>query len=156
MTDSTTTTPGTFRPEVDLVRHGDQVHIVLTLALPEGTHIEPHEPDDPFMIPTVLTVHGLDEVEVKYPTPVRKDLGWHDLSLNVLAGHLRFEITGRLVPDTTVITGGLTYQPCIGGACLPSRTTVWSAPADPELAVIRPSSEADGRYRSLSPLSQVR
>ncbi|MFP5331944.1 MAG: hypothetical protein ACLGHX_06270 [Acidimicrobiia bacterium] len=127
MTDSSTTTLGTYLPEVESIYDGEYIHIALRLDLPDGVHIEPHEPDDPFMIPTVVTVHGLDEVAIGYPTPVEKHLGWNDLSLNVLQGRLTFVIIGRPRPNTTV-TGGLTYQPCVGGACLPPRTTVWSVP----------------------------
>lgn len=127
MIDSSTTTPGTFVPDVRYVHDGQDIHIVLRLDLPEGTHIEPHEPDDPFLIPTVVTVNGLDEVAIGYPTPVKKDLGWNGVALDVLEGQLTFVVTGKARPDATV-SGGLTYQPCIGGACLPPRTTVWSIP----------------------------
>lgn len=116
---------GTFQPEIDVDRTGDDVRIRLTLDLPDGTHIEPHQPDDPFLIPTVVTVNGLDDVRIGYPDPVRKDLGWNDLALSVLQGRVEFVVTGRSRPGT-VVTGGITYQPCIGGACLPPRTTVWS------------------------------
>lgn len=129
----TTTTPGTFVPDVQYVHDGEEVHILLSLDLPEGTHIEPHEPDDPFLIPTVVTVNGLDEVAIEYPTPVKKDLGWNGIALDVLEGQLTFVITGKARPDTAV-NGGLTYQPCVGGACLPPRTTVWSIPSPASVA----------------------
>lgn len=133
MTDSSTTTPGTFVPEVEYIDDGEEIHIVLRLDLPEGTHIEPHEPTDPFLIPTVVTVNGLDEVAVGYPTPVKKDLGWNGVALDVLEGKLTFVISGRARPGASV-GGGLTYQPCVGGACLPPRTAVWSIPTSASVA----------------------
>ena len=117
---------GTFPIETAVDRIDDVVRIVLTVDLPEGTHIEPHEPTDPFLIPTVVTVNGLEDPTVEYPTPVEKDLGFHDTVLTVLAGQLRFAITGRVQTDIHQVGGGLTYQPCIGGACLPPRTTIWT------------------------------
>lgn len=120
--------PGTFQPEVDVLQDGTHVLITLTLTLPDGTHIEPHEPEDPFLIPTVVTVAGLDGVDVVYPQPTRKELGWNDVALEVLAGRLDFSIRGRVASETNVVTGGLTYQPCVGGACLPPRTAIWTAP----------------------------
>jgi hypothetical protein len=117
---------GSFPIETAVDRIGDEVRIILTVDLPESTHIEPHEPTDPFLIPTVVTVNGLDDPAVEYPVPVEKDLGWHDTVLTVLAGRLQFAITGRVRTAIDQVTGGLTYQPCVGGACLPPRTTMWS------------------------------
>lgn len=116
--------PLAIRPVAEI--DGDRARIVLTVDIPDNTHIEPHEPDDPFLIPTVVTVQGLDDVVVDYPTPVSKDLGWHDATLTVLEGRVEFVVTGRLGDDASIVSGGLTYQPCVGGACLPPRTTVWT------------------------------
>lgn len=104
----------------------EHVRIVLEVDVPAGAHIEPHKPTDPFLIPTVVTVNGLDDVEVTYPDPVAKDLGWNDLALMVLEGSLRFIVTGRRGPDVEAVSGGISYQPCVGGACLPPRTVTWS------------------------------
>lgn len=123
---------------VDFVIHsavdedGDACRITLTVDLPAGVHIEPHEPDDPFLIPTVVTVNGLADPTVTYPRPVRKDLGWNDVSLQVLEGRLEFVVTGT--PTSDAVWGGISYQPCVGGACLPPRTALWSLPTA-ELAV---------------------
>jgi hypothetical protein len=106
----------------------DRARIVLTVDIPDNVHIEPHEPADPFLIPTVVTANGLDDVSVEYPAPTIKDLGWHDAVLTVLQGRLEFVITGRIPHDVSEVAGGLSYQPCVGGACLPPRTTVWSVP----------------------------
>lgn len=108
-------------------RDGDRVALALTVDLPDGVHIEPHEPADPYLIPTVVTVDGLDDVEVAYPEPTVKDLGWAGATLTVLQGRIVFEVTGRF-GDLDRISGTLRYQPCIGGACLPPRTIAWEAP----------------------------
>lgn len=105
---------------------GDRAHIVLHVEIPDNVHIEPHLPADPFLIPTVVTVNGLEDVEIVYPDPVLKDLGWNDTALSILEGAVKFTVTGRIPSGTTSVAGGLSYQPCLGGACLPPRTAVWS------------------------------
>lgn len=114
------------RTEAD--RTGDDIRVILTVELPEGVHIEPHEPVEPNLIPTVLEVVGLTNVTVEYPQPVVKDLGWRGLTLTVLQGSVRFVVWGRALPGGDGMTGSLRYQPCIGGACLPPRTVVVQAP----------------------------
>lgn len=109
-------------------RSGDDVRLAVTVTLPDGVHIEPHRPADPYLIPTVLDVEGLEDVSIEYPSPVVKDLGWKGLTLGVLQGAVPFVITGRVPTATTHLNGTLTYQPCIGGACLPPRTVAWAAP----------------------------
>jgi hypothetical protein len=112
--------------EADLV--GDAVRVILTVELPEGVHIEPHMPTEPTLIPTVLDVAGLSGATVEYPKPVVKDLNWRGLTLTVLAGSLRFVVSGRRQPGIDAITGTLRYQPCVGGACLPPRIVALQAP----------------------------
>jgi hypothetical protein len=109
-------------------RAGDVVTVTLTVDLPPSVHIEPHEPPEPYLIPTVLEVEGLGDVEVEYPTPVVKDLGWKDAALTVLEGRITFRVRGRLDTDLDRVRGRLSYQPCVGGACLPPRTIGWESP----------------------------
>jgi DsbC/DsbD-like thiol-disulfide interchange protein len=111
-------------------RTGDRIRLVLVVDLPAGVHIEPHQPTDPHTIPTVLDVEGLTRVTVAYPTPVIKELGWKDLTLTVLEGELTFVVVGSVAAGTTFITGTLSYQPCVGGACLPPRTVTWASPVE--------------------------
>jgi len=107
---------------------GDLVRLTLTVDLPAGVHIEPHQPTEPYLIPTVLEADGLSNVTVDYPEPTVKDLGRRDVTLTVLEGTLKFVVTGRVPAGTNRISGTLYYQPCVGGACLPPRTTRWHSP----------------------------
>ncbi len=109
-------------------RRGDRARITLTIDLPGGVHVEPHEPPEPYLIPTVVEVDDLTDAAVTYPEPVVKDLGWHGARLVVLEGAIRFVVTGRVPHDTDRVSGTLRFQPCVGGACLPPRTVEWSAP----------------------------
>ena len=90
--------------------HDDGARVLLTVDLPDGVHIEPHEPAEPHLIPTVLEVDDADEVTVDYPEPVVKDLGWHDATLAVLEGTVRFTISGRVPADADRMSGTLRYS----------------------------------------------
>jgi hypothetical protein len=116
------------RARAELV--GDEVLIALTVELPVGVHIEPHQPAEPYLIPTVLDVEDLQDVTVEYPRPVAKSLGWKDLELTVLQGSVEFLVRGRVPPGLERVSGTLRYQPCIGGACLPPRAVAWQSPLD--------------------------
>ncbi len=107
---------------------GDVVEVFLTVDLPDGAHVEPHQPAEPYLIPTVLDVDDLEDVSVQYPSPVVKDLGWKDLRLTVLEGRLTFRVRGRVKVGADRVVGTLSYQPCVGGACLPPRTVRWESP----------------------------
>jgi DsbC/DsbD-like thiol-disulfide interchange protein len=112
----------------DAERSGDDVRVTLTVDLPAGVHIEPHQPAEPYLIPTVADVTGLSDVTVEYPAPTVKDLGRHGLTLTVLEGSVVFAVSGRVGAGTKRIGGTLHFQPCVGGACLPPRTIQWQAP----------------------------
>ncbi|HEU4542877.1 MAG TPA: hypothetical protein VFR23_17240 [Jiangellaceae bacterium] len=116
----------TIRTEA--TQSGDLVQLTLTVELPDGVHIEPHQPIEPYLIPTVLEVDDLSDVAVHYPAPMVKDLDWNDVTLSVLEGTLQFGVSGRVQKDVEWISGTLHYQPCVGGACLPPRTTRWQSP----------------------------
>lgn len=109
-------------------RSGDDVRLTLTVDLPSGVHIEPDQPADPYLVPTVLEVEGLTDAIIDYPTPITRDLGWKGLTLTVLEGTLEFGIAGRAREGVRRIEGTLTFQPCVGGACLPVRTVPWVSP----------------------------
>ena len=112
----------------DARRSGDRVRVTLTLELPAGAHIEPNQPAEPNLIPTVIDVEGLRDPQVEYPVPIVKDLGWNGLTLTVLEGKIRFGVSGRVDGELRTVEGALRFQPCVGGACLPPRTIRWTAP----------------------------
>ena len=112
------------------VRRGEDVTITITAELPAGTHIEPNTPADPLLIPTVLDTDDLVDPVWTYPAPVTKDLGFEDMKLEVLEGTVVFTVTGRVATETPRVSGTISFQPCIGGACLPPRTVEWEAPVE--------------------------
>jgi hypothetical protein len=114
-------------------RSGERATVRLTTVLPPGVHIEPHQPAEPNLIPTVVETDGLADLRVTYPPPSRRSLGWNDVELQVLDGEVTFELEGVPTGADGWLSGTLRFQPCIGGACLPPRTVEWTALLDGEI-----------------------
>ena len=61
----------TSTPEVTLAA-GSTTIVSLRVELPAGVHVQAHKPNDPLLIPTVLTVDapaGVTVASVSYPSP---------------------------------------------------------------------------------------
>ena len=80
---------------------GTAARLVVEATIPDGGHIEAHEPPDPFLIPTVLEITpgtGVEAGAVAYPRPEERRLEWApDTVLWVLAGTVRFEARSSYV-----------------------------------------------------------
>jgi hypothetical protein len=107
--------------------------VVLGVDIPSNVHIEANEPPEPFLIPTVAEVDGLADVEAEYPPPRRKDIGLPGAALLVYDGRIEILLRGRPTAPLETLRGRLTYQPCVGGACLPPRTDTWTV--EPNLVI---------------------
>src|SRR5690606_8064236 len=74
---------------------GSTGHVIVEAVLPAGGHIEAHEPPEPFLIPTVLELSGIDGISygpVSYPEPSELELSWSPVRLKVLTGRVRFAV----------------------------------------------------------------
>ncbi|MGH2729490.1 MAG: hypothetical protein ACRDJI_02655 [Actinomycetota bacterium] len=116
----------TLRPSV-VVSDG-RAEIVVEVVIPKNAHIEAHEPAEDFLIPTILEVDGVEDVHIEYPGPVQKDLGYPGAELLVYEGRIEIKARGRTNGIGEFVGGRLSYQPCVGGACLPPRVDEWRAP----------------------------
>ncbi|MGH2694398.1 MAG: protein-disulfide reductase DsbD domain-containing protein [Actinomycetota bacterium] len=125
----------TVRPAAR-VRNG-VAEILLRVEIPDNVHIEAHEPPEPFLIPTVAEVDGLTDVEAEYPTPRCKDIGLPGAELLVYDGRIEIKLRGKTADAVEALRGRLTYQPCVGGACLLPRTDVWTVDLPKGVALAR-------------------
>lgn len=123
--------PGTIDVEASARRDAGRVELTLRLHIPEGTHIEAHEPPEPFLVPTVAEFADLEVTSVGYPDPVEKDLGLPGPPLLVYEGRVSITAEGRADDALRTASGTIRYQPCVGGACLPPREQTWRAPITP-------------------------
>lgn len=99
--------------------------LVLAVDLSDGWHVNAHDPDRPYLIPTELIVEpppGATVEAIEYPEPVIRELRFATGGpLRLYEG--RFAIGVRLRGATAgPITGRLRYQACNDETCLPPRT----------------------------------
>ena len=83
----------------------------------------------------MVEVDGLEDATVDYPEPVSKDLGMPGMALSVYEGTVRFVVRGKPAPGIDVVRGSVSYQPCVGGACLPPRGSTWRAALEDQKGV---------------------
>ena len=115
------------------------VRLSLAVTMPEGFHVQAHEPSDPALIPTVLEVQapeGATVDEVTYPEPQEFTLaGSSDV---LLVNGPEFTIDVRLTLPSTITAGDLAvpavlrYQACDDFVCFaPARaSTEWIVHAE--------------------------
>lgn len=132
--------PG-IRVEASARRTADRVRIEVRLRIPDRVHVEPHEPPDPLLVPTVVTFDDLEVESASYPAPTEKDLGLPGPPLLVYEGTVTVTAEGHVGEELDVARGVVRYQPCVGGACLPPEEKPWRAPIVSEVA------SATGRAR---------
>ena len=123
--------------ETASTRAGDTARVSLEVRLPADVHVQAHEPRDPSLIPTVLTVEappGITVEAIAYPPPTELTQTGRRESLAVLGPE--FVIAVRLSIAATVAAGDhavpavLRYQACNDKVCFPpARAAVeWRVP----------------------------
>jgi thiol:disulfide interchange protein DsbD len=104
---------------------GAAPELAFVVDLSDGWHVNAHDPDRPYLVPTELTVEpppGAALESLRYPDPVIRSLRFAaGAPLRLYEG--RFAIGVRLTGNATgPITGRLRYQACNDETCLPPRT----------------------------------
>ena len=112
-------------PTVDAKWRADGGDLVLTVTLESGWHVNAHDPDRPFLIPTSLDVDspgGAAVAEIRYPEPVVHSLAFApDVKLRLYEGSFPIRVRAKDgVPKQ--LDARLTYQACNDETCLPPRT----------------------------------
>lgn len=105
---------------------GAPLELALTLSLDQGWHVNAHDPDRPYLIPTTLEIDppagGAKLVSIRYPDAVVRSLAFApDVRLRLYDG--TFTILVRLEgPRPKRLNARLSYQACNDETCLPPRT----------------------------------
>jgi hypothetical protein len=99
--------------------------LVLTVSLERGWHLNAHDPDRPYLIPTSLEIDppaGTTIESIRYPEAVVRNLAFAaGMPLRLYEG--TFTIRGRLAgPSPRRFAARLSYQACNDETCLPPRT----------------------------------
>jgi DsbC/DsbD-like thiol-disulfide interchange protein len=117
------------------VAPGETVALALEVSMPPDVHVQAHTPDDPLLIPTVLTVEappGFTVGAISYPQPVPFAQQGRATPLLVLGP--TFEIGVRLTVPADATAGMrsvpvvLRYQACNETLCFPPAraTAAWT------------------------------
>ena len=112
-------------PNVDTTWRVDGKDLVLSVTLERGWHVNAHDPDRPYLIPTSLDVDPPGDAgiaEIRYPEPVVHSLAFApDVKLRLYEGS--FPVRVRLKDGAPKhLDARLTSQACNDETCLPPRT----------------------------------
>ena len=115
-------------PIVDTAARSGEIRAALRVALPDGFHVQSNRPNDPSLIPTVVTVDAPDGMAVKeivFPKPIETKVLGFDQPLAVferefIVGVL-FSAPNGVTRDTRIPVH-LRYQACNETTCFPPKT----------------------------------
>lgn len=129
----------TSTPEVTLAV-GSTTIVSLRVELPAGVHVQAHQPKDPLLIPTVLTVDapaGVTVASVSYPSPAELKQTGRAEALLVLGPVFDISVTLAVAADTPSgmrsVPAVLRYQACNDEVCFPPArvTSAWTLTVAP-------------------------
>jgi DsbC/DsbD-like thiol-disulfide interchange protein/thiol-disulfide isomerase/thioredoxin len=120
--------------ESEDTRAGARVRLALRVTLPEGYHVQAHQPRDPALIPTVLTLEppeGITIEDINYPAATELKQAGQSQPLLVYGREFKISVRARVdakaEPGDWVLKGQLRYQACDEKSCYPPATieTQW-------------------------------
>ena len=119
---------------------GSSTIVSLRVELPAGVHVQAHQPKDPLLIPTVLTVDapaGVTVASVSYPSPAELKQTGRAEALLVLGPVFDISVTLAVAADTPSVMHSvpavLRYQACNDEVCFPPArvTSAWTLTVAP-------------------------
>jgi hypothetical protein len=120
------------RVEPARVRPGDRGRLLVEVTVPEGCHVESHDPTEPWLIPTVLGVEAPEEIapgDVAYPDGEDKVLDWSSTVMRVYQGTFELSVPLEVASGASLgsveVLARLSYQGCTESLCfMPSQQTL--------------------------------
>jgi len=115
--------------ETTTVAPGGEARLALKVTLPPKVHVQSDKPNDPSLIPTVVTLDlpkGLSVTQTVYPKSEQlKQEGVKDL-LSVFGSEftvrILLKVARDVAPGALVVPGRLRYQACDETTCFPPAT----------------------------------
>ena len=115
---------GEFLPGLDAYPAGQEGRAAFAFALPDGWHVNAHEPFEDYLIPTELTLDESDSytvTEIAYEYGDHRQFEFSEEFMNVYEGLFAIGLVIQVAEDAEVgmheITGTLRYQACDDSAC---------------------------------------
>jgi DsbC/DsbD-like thiol-disulfide interchange protein len=117
------------------VSAGSRAELGLRVSLPPEVHVQANQPDDPLLIPTVLTVdvpQGVSVEAISYPQPTEFKQEGRDRALLVLGPSFEIGVRVQIGDDAPAglrtVPVVLRYQACNESVCFPPAraTAAWT------------------------------
>ncbi|MFO7974617.1 MAG: protein-disulfide reductase DsbD family protein, partial [Candidatus Hydrogenedentota bacterium] len=120
---------------------GEAARLAVVIEIPEGWHINAHQPLDEYLIPTEVEFEppqGFVFKGVVYPEPILASFSFSEEKLAVYEHRATIGIVigvgENVAPGEYELTGTLRYQACNDTVCAPPKTVPFTA----TLAVVAP------------------
>lgn len=104
---------------------GERGRLVVRVAIPEGCHVQSHDPAEPFLIATELRLGAAEDVrvgEVAYPQGEEECFDWSPVVIRVYRGKVKLvapvEVSAGAAPGRRLLAGTVRYQGCTESVCL--------------------------------------
>lgn len=111
--------------EPQVLKRGGRGLLTVEINIPEGCHIEAHEPAEEFLKPTQVILdrtEGLAIGQMQYPLSEEKRFDWTDAVLRVYSGTIQttapIEVAADVKAGLFKISGLIKYQGCTESMCL--------------------------------------
>jgi DsbC/DsbD-like thiol-disulfide interchange protein len=114
---------------------GTGVELILNVSMPPDVHVQAHQPKDPLLIPTILTVEapaGIGVEAIAYPSPTEFTQAGRPEPLLVLGPRFDIRVRVSVAADTgegmRSVPVVLRYQACNETVCFPPAraTAAWT------------------------------
>lgn len=141
---------------VDKARPGDVIQLAVQITIQDGYHINAHQLDDEFLIPTELKItplKGLQAASPIYPEAISHQVSFSEKPLSVYEGDVHMlvpvTISRKLRPGKYTVTGSFRYQTCNDESCFPPHTVKLQIP----LEIVRTGTAVQPQHHELFPKS---
>ncbi len=134
---------------VDKLKPAESNRIALELNIHKPWHVNAHEPEDEFLIPTEVSfkpIEGISLGKIDYPIPEERTFAFSENPVLVYEDKVYIYTTVTIPPNfdqkSVNINGTVTYQACNDQTCLP--------PEDLEFSSDIPIAEGDESVKSIN------
>jgi hypothetical protein len=125
------------RVEPERLATGRRGTLIVEVGIPQGCHIEPHKPSEPFLIPTELLIEPPEDMTVRaviYPPDEERTCKWSPAVLRVYRGTVALtapiQVHTHAWPGARPLSGRVRYQGCTEAVCLPPAEQHFDATLD--------------------------
>ena len=131
---------------------GEQARIAVVIEVPDGWHINAHQPLDEYLIPTEVSLEPPEGVTLEglvYPEAVLASFSFSQEKLAVyehtVTVGIAMSVAGNTAPGEYELPGSLRYQACNDTVCAPPKTVPFAA----KLMVVAPGTAVSEQHADI-------